>query len=340
MKHLLYNHIRQSTLLLLMFCIISTTVTQAHAAENGISKKGPRKRLAVLAFTANNTSAGMARIARNAVEMALFKTGLYDILEKEHINLIMDERKRQIDECRDSSFAAAIGELLSAEYIVIGSVDRGAFYVIQVKVVDVKKKRIVIVETSRTSDSKKIRRTAERISRTISRRMERLGKKGKPLVVSAAFNVLTPLGYLAEKVDIGFGFTLNFLAEDIFFKGFQAGVSARFIHYTGKSHEAHHAMMVPINLVLGYRFTIEDFSINPGLGMGGSYSIVYYYRDRTGSDYSGNAAFQPVLLFSLDLTYSFTPILQLQLRPEYAMIFEKDGIIQFLSAGIGLALLF
>ena len=325
--------------ILFLFCIVLLQSIRADAEE----KKGktvPKKRIAVMNFTANNTGADMARIARNTIELELFKTGLFDILEKEHINLIMEERKRQITECHDRDCAVAIGKLLSAKYVILGSVDRDVSYVIQIKVVDVEKKRIVIADSMETSDSDRIRRAAERISRSISRRMERLGRAGETVVFSAAFNFVAPLDYLARKVGPGFGFTMTCMAEDLLVAGLQAGGSARFIHFTGKSHESHHAMMVPVNALLGYRFSIGDFSVNPVLGFGGSYSIVYYYRDSSSSDYSASGAFQPILLFGLDLGYSFTHLFQLQLKPEYAIIFEQDGIIQFFSVGIGFSLFF
>ncbi|HOO71528.1 MAG TPA: CsgG/HfaB family protein [Spirochaetota bacterium] len=310
------------------------------AAEQKRKKTAPKKRIAVMNFSANNSGADTARIARNTIELELFKTGLFDILEKEHINLIMAERKRQIAECHDRDCAVTIGKLLSAKYVILGSVDKDVSYVIQIKVVDVEKKRIVIADSTEASDIGKIRRAAERISRSISRRMERLDKAGETVVFSTAFNFLTPVDYLARKVGPGFGFTMTCMVEDLLVPGFQAGGAARFIYFTGKSHESHHAMMVPVNALAGYRFSIGDFSVNPVLGFGGSYNIVYYYRNRDSSDYSAHDAFQPILLFGLDLGYSFTHLFQLQLKPEYAIIFEQDGIVQFFSAGIGFSLFF
>jgi len=326
--------------LLFAFLVFASIASAVNAAGLENEKTPPRKKIAVIPFTSNNTDADKARMARNAVELALFKTGLYDILEKEHIRLIVEERKRQIDECRDSECAAAIGELVSAGYVVIGSVDRGDTYMVQAKVVDVEKKCIVIAETAAAEESGKIRDAAERISLIITRKIERLGKKSKPGAFSAAFGFVAPLGYLSRKVGFGYGITLSCVAEDLFVNGLQFGGSARFIYFTGKDHEAHHAMMVPVNALAGYRFTVRDFSINPYLGFGGSYSIVYYYRDRETADYTASGAFQPFLLLGLDLTYNFTPMVQLQLKPEYAMTIEKGGIIQFFSAGIGVGVFF
>lgn len=325
---------------LFAFLVFASTASAVNAAGLENEKTPPRKKIAVIPFTANNTNADIARMARNAVELALFKTGLYDILEKEHIELIVEERKRQIDECRDSECAAAIGELVSAGYVVIGSVDRGDTYMVQAKVVDVEKKCIVIAETAAAHESGKIRIAAERLSWNITQKMERLGKKVKPGMFSAAFGFVAPLDYLSHKVGFGYGFTLSCVAEDVFVRGLQAGGSVRFIYFTGKDHEAHHAMMVPVNAQVGYRFALGSFSVNPYVGFGGSYSLVYYYRDRESSDYTASGAFQPFLLFGLDLTYNLTPMVQLQLKPEYAMIFEKEGVIQFFSAGIGVGIFF
>jgi TolB-like protein len=256
-----------------------------------------RKRLALLHFSPVNSGDDAARVARNALELSLFKTGLFDILEKEHIGLINEERRRLTDQCRATDCALALGELLSADYVVTGTVEQGvSSIVIQVKIIDIRKKGIVITDTALAPDRSSIRRTVERMSRSISRKMERLDKKGPPVAITTAFNAVAPLAYLARKVGPGFGFTFSCYAEDMGARGLQLGGSARFIYYTGRSHEAHHAIMVPVSVLLGYRITLADFSINPMLGAGGSYSIVYYYRDRETSRYSGSDAFQPLLI--------------------------------------------
>lgn len=318
-------------------CLLVLIAVQAQAAEK---KAEPKKRIAVLNFTANNADEGLARVARNAVELSLFKTGLFDILEKESISLIIKERKLQLEKCRDVSCAVAIGELLKARYVIIGSLDYAREYVLQVKVVDVQKRRIVAADSAKVKESGDIRQAAETLSEKISRRMQRLGKKALPVVFTTAVNYALPLGYLERKVGHGFGFTVTCMAEDLGVNGLQLGGAAGFIYFTEKPHEAHHAMMAPLTLVLGYRFWIRGFSINPMVGGGGSYNIVYYYRDKESAEYSGSGAFQPLLSVTLDLAYSVTPMFQLSLRPGYSIIFEEDGIIQYFSAGVGFTFIF
>lgn len=318
-------------------CLVVCAAAQVHAEE---TKAEPKKRIALLNFTANNTNDGLARMARNALELALFKTGLFDILEKESIRLIIKERNLQLEKCKDVACAVAIGELLKAQYVIIGSLDRGRTYVLQARVVDVKKRRIVAADSVKTKESDNIRQAAEDLSGKITRTMQRLGKRAIPVSLTTDASYVMPLGYLERKVGQGFGFTVTCLAEDLFVNGLQMGGAARFIYFTEKAHESHHAMMVPLAVVIGYRFRIRNFSINPLVGAGGSYNIVYFYDDKESSKYSGRGAFQPHLSFSLDLAYSFTPMFQLCLRPGYSMVFEAEGLIQYFSAGLGFTFVF
>jgi hypothetical protein len=100
-----------------------------------------RSRIAIVNFSANNTDIGVARGVRNSVEIDFFKDGSFDILEQSQIDMILRERKMQLSECKDEKCAAKIGELLKANYEIIGSVDKLGVFTVNVKVVEVKESK-------------------------------------------------------------------------------------------------------------------------------------------------------------------------------------------------------
>lgn len=96
-------------------------------------------RIAILDFSANNTTATNAKIVRNAFEVSLYKTGAFDILERKQIDLILQEHNLQMSGCIDTSCAVEIGRLLSTDLVVIGSLDKFGDYLLTIKIVDLKK---------------------------------------------------------------------------------------------------------------------------------------------------------------------------------------------------------
>ena len=83
-----------------------------------------KKRLAVLDFSANNTSPTYARIIRNQIEVSLYRTNVFDILERNKMELILKEQEFETTGCIDTSCAIRIGKLLSVDYVALGSIDK------------------------------------------------------------------------------------------------------------------------------------------------------------------------------------------------------------------------
>ena len=60
---------------------------------NSISFAKERERIAVLDFKANNTSISDANIVRNNIELGLYKSGYFNLLERDSIKLVLKEQK-------------------------------------------------------------------------------------------------------------------------------------------------------------------------------------------------------------------------------------------------------
>ena len=97
-----------------------------------------KDRIAVLPFSSVNVSENEATVITSLFEIALLKTGVYNIIEQNQIERILIAQSYSISACTDSACAIEIGELLSAEQIIIGEISRvGTRYIANVKIIDV-----------------------------------------------------------------------------------------------------------------------------------------------------------------------------------------------------------
>jgi len=124
----------KKNLLLKYFIFVITffvLLTDAYAAE--------RKKVAVLNFVPNNVPASYAAVVRDIVEVHLYKTNAFDILERSRIDAILAEQGFNQTGCSDTGCAVKLGQMLSVDMIVIGSVNRLTRFTITLKYVDVRK---------------------------------------------------------------------------------------------------------------------------------------------------------------------------------------------------------
>jgi len=119
---------------------------------SGASAAGEKKRLAVLDFSANNTSDANARIVRNAFEVMMYKTSLYSILERKQVELVLKEQGFQSTGCVDTACAVEIGKMLSADLAAVGSLDRIDTYIVSVKIVDIRDGSVVYADNERSAN--------------------------------------------------------------------------------------------------------------------------------------------------------------------------------------------
>ena len=106
-----------------------------------------KKRTAIMDFTANNTSEAYGKIVRNQVEVALYRTNHFEILERDKMELILKEQGFQLSGCTDTTCAVEIGKLLSVDYVVIGSIDRMGKFLITTKFIDIHKGIVAFADT-------------------------------------------------------------------------------------------------------------------------------------------------------------------------------------------------
>ncbi len=305
-------------------------------AAFSVPQEKPRKRVAVLNFFAENTEESTARIARNSVELTLFETKKFDIMEQQQIEDILKERKLILRDCMDEACAGDIGDMLSAEYVIIGSVSRLDKLDVQVKVINVAEKKIIIAQSVEVDDVTGIREASAGLSDEVAEKIEDYGKKGVSYSVSASFNYISPLGYFKDRAGEGYGVIFSGRAGDIFFKRFILGIDAGCLYFDEKPGVTHHSIFIPALLTAGYRIPLPwKLSFVPEISAGGSYDTVYYYTAYKKPDYTHKSSFQAAAKCGAFIEYRLPWDFSARLGAEYGSIFEEDGRLAFLSYSIG-----
>jgi len=116
---------------LLFFVVLSSILI-----TNSFSQEKPR--VAVLPFSALEVSESEARVIMSLFETALVKTEVYNVLEQNQISEILDAQAYSISGCTDDACAVEVGELLSAELIVLGELSQvGGRYIATAKIINV-----------------------------------------------------------------------------------------------------------------------------------------------------------------------------------------------------------
>jgi TolB-like protein len=324
---------------IILLSISSLIFSQSLFAQTVIEEK-PKKRVAVLSFSANNTDESFARIVRNNIELSLFEQKKFEVLEHDQVDFILQERKQLLSECADEECGTKLGGILSAQYVIMGSVSRLEKYIIQIKVIDVSRKQLIIVEKTEAANEGDLQKVTIDISAKLAEEIEDIGKKGIPVIVSTSFHYVMPLSFLKNKVGPGFGVGLAAYTEDIFLKHLLLGLDIQYLYFNSKTDVTHHANILPVALFAGYRLPVWKLSFIPVIYAGMSYTAVFYYTRYSSSNYSSDSAIEPLAKGGFNIVYTLAESFHIKLSSEYGVIFEKGGRIGFLSFGLGAGMRF
>ena len=97
-----------------------------------------KKFVAVLEMDPIGLSEEEGRILTQRLTSEIINADVYSVVERTNLKKILKEQKFQHSGCTDSECAVEIGQLVNADYIVIGSASKfGATYTIDVRMIDV-----------------------------------------------------------------------------------------------------------------------------------------------------------------------------------------------------------
>lgn len=111
--------------------------------------RADQKSIAVLPLNAFGVSPTESSALTNRLTTELFKTGLYDVVERNKIKDILDEQGFQLSGCTTSECLVEAGKLLNVELMLGGSISKvGKLYSLEVRIIDVETARLLSVASA------------------------------------------------------------------------------------------------------------------------------------------------------------------------------------------------
>lgn len=310
---------------------------------NARSVKPVKKRIAVLRVSARGDLSSTGRIMRNSLEYRLFKTGYYDILERDQVDVILKEKKQRKISCSDKECAAEIGSLIAANYVIISTLNRSGNYIINVRVVNVSQNTIVVNIAKSMSSLKNIRDFSEKLADELHGKLLDIDKGIQvphtgSIIFSSDFSYLEPGEGLKDILETGYGITLLGGIKNTPVNNLFLGLSLNALYFRGKSGTTHHAILLPVFFETAYEFDLSHVSLLLFGSGGGSYNSNSYYRYTGDTDYYTVSSWQFMTRLGAGMSLTLKRYLIISVKAAFWQIYEKSSTSSFasLSAGIGL----
>ena len=317
-----------------LFAIIILLVVTA------LSASAAKKRVAILDFKAENTSNTYARAVRNLFEVALHKTGIVDILERNQIETILREQGFSMTGCTDESCAVQIGKLLSADMVVMGNLNKLGQYAITVKFVDVGKGAIQFAESESAQNDNALKSAVDRLANNVAEKIRESGlPEGQRAMLRRRIGLSLRGDYTYPAGDFNGvvkpGYSGGFFGEYMVWGSGETGILT-VAGATYLSHDEDTDASEPKELSLycgwggaGYRYAFtERFALQLNV-LGG-----YAQTKVEGGDVSVTSN-DPGLMGDLEFRYFFYKGLYISLHGSYMRVFYTGGDYTGYLGGLG-----
>ncbi|MEW6555853.1 MAG: hypothetical protein AB1349_00685 [Elusimicrobiota bacterium] len=125
--------------------------------------------LAVADFTGKNVSATDASIITDLIRVTIVNTGIYNVVEKTHMDIILAEVGFQQTGCTETDCAVQLGRILNVEQMIVGSVSKlGETYFININIVDVETAKILKSEKTEAATLRELANAAKELAKIIT----------------------------------------------------------------------------------------------------------------------------------------------------------------------------
>lgn len=111
--------------------LVQTDTTQAEKTPAKIA-------VAVLKLDPNGITDSEARALSDRLRIEIFNAGVYEVMEREKMNRILDEMQFQLSGCTSDECVIEIGRLIGVQKMIAGSISKvGEFYTVSTRLIDV-----------------------------------------------------------------------------------------------------------------------------------------------------------------------------------------------------------
>lgn len=99
--------------------------------------------VAVLELDPNGVSDSEARALSDRLRIEIFNAGVFEVMERDKMNRILDEMQFHLNDCTTDECAIEIGRLIGVKKIIAGSISKvGEFFTVSARLIDVETSKI------------------------------------------------------------------------------------------------------------------------------------------------------------------------------------------------------
>lgn len=285
------------------------------------------KRIAVLDFTAVDLPQSYAQVFRNKIEMYLYQTNKFDIIEQSRVMNALQGEKIILGQVMSQKDAIRIGQSIAAEYIVLGDIYKAEKYKLSIRMVNIKKGKIVFSDIKSFDTSKQLLNSSSLVTKNIVDFIENLIfiKKEDTSYSDTSYKFYSalytgyskPLKDFANILKPGIANSLILGGKNIFFDNFILGIETGYNYYNA-SGNADYAVVVPILGHIAYSVPLfNNFQIIPGISFGYSYNSLY-------SENSTRSDFEAMIKYGASINYSLTTNIDVSFRTVLVNLLENE----------------
>ena len=291
--------------------------------------------MAVLDFSPHNIHASYAIAARERIEYILFKSGLFNVLERKHIELLTREYQIVTGMTESDADAIKIGKTLSSDYIITGEIIKSDQLVISIRITEVQSGKIIHADSETLADDTEVIRAAERLGNGIVsffKEKNIVKEQAAKLRLSLNGGYLRPVNDLKDIVKDGFAAETFFGLEDMLLRSLTMGIHMGYMQFRGTG-SIDYAAITPIMFETCYAislpFTNKVFA-EPLIAGGISYVILKKNGKTSGSP-------EPLISAGCNIQYRATREVMVTAGFRHLSLIERNGLIHYCSftAGIG-----
>ncbi|MBN1898548.1 MAG: hypothetical protein JW827_07195 [Spirochaetes bacterium] len=122
-----------------------------------LSAKKNKMRLAILDLNPVGVSKTTALTVSDLLRTELFKTGHFVVIERNQMDQVLKEQEFQYSGCTDTECAVQIGKLLSANKVLVGTVNKlGKAFIINARIVNVEKGTMEFGESAKVQSESEL----------------------------------------------------------------------------------------------------------------------------------------------------------------------------------------
>jgi hypothetical protein len=118
-------------------------VTIAQDTQAVIPTTPQKIAVAVLELDPNGVTESEARALSDRLRIEIFNAGVFEVMERDKMNRILDEMEFQLKDCTTDECAIEVGRLIGVRKIIAGSISKvGEFYTVSARLIDVETSKI------------------------------------------------------------------------------------------------------------------------------------------------------------------------------------------------------